>query len=55
MEHMTEALYMSAATVIFALAVSIMLLAGRSVDRMFAEQQSVLLPGQVLMEEAVNE
>ncbi len=50
MEHITEGLYMAAAAGLFALAVSLMLLAGRGVDGMFADQQDVLLPGELMWE-----
>lgn len=50
MEHVTEGLYMAAAAGLFALAVSLMLLAGRGVDKMFADQQDVLLPGELVWE-----
>lgn len=50
MEHVTEGLYMASAAGLFVLAVSLMLLAGRSVDGMFAEQQEILLPGELLWE-----
>ena len=50
MEHVTEGLHMAAAAALVALAVSLMLLAGRSVDAMFAGQQDILLPGELLWE-----
>lgn len=50
MEHVTEGLYMAAAAGLFALAVSLMLLAGRGVDGMFAGQQDMVLPGELLWE-----
>ena len=52
MEHVTEGLYMAAAAGLFVLAVSMMLLAGRSVDGMFAGQENVSLPGELLREAA---
>ena len=50
MEHVTEGLYMAAAVGVFVLAVSLTLLVGRAVDGMFAEQQDILLPGELLWE-----
>lgn len=51
MEHVTEALYMAAAVGMFLLAVHLMFVTGRSVDRMFATEQEVSLPGTFLWEE----
>lgn len=50
MEHVTEGLYMAASAVLFVMAVSLMFVAGRSVDGMFATEQAVSLPGEVLWE-----
>lgn len=50
MEHVTESLYLAAAAGLFVLAVSLTLLAGRSVDGMFAAQQAISLPGELLQE-----
>lgn len=55
MEHVTEALYMAAAAGVFLLAVSLMFMAGRSVDGMFAAEQEVSLPGTLLWEDTDNE
>lgn len=55
MEHITEALYMSAAAVIFILAVSVMMLVGRSTDHLLEAQQQIYLPGQLLTEEVEYE
>ena len=55
MEHVTEALYMSAAAGLFMVAVSLTLLAGRSVDRLFSTQQVVSMPGALLWEEMADE
>lgn len=51
MEHVTEALYQSAAIALFLLAVSVMFLAGRGVDAMFQTEYEVMAPGEVLTEE----
>lgn len=51
MEHVTEALYMAAAAGLFLLAISLMYVSGRSVDRMFAEEQAVSQPGTLMWEE----
>ena len=53
MEHVTEGLYMAAAAGLFVLAVSLMLLAGRSVDGMLARQQDILLPGELLWRQSL--
>ena len=50
MEHVTEGLYMAAAAGLFVLAVSLMFVAGRSVDGMFAKEQAIHLQGEVLGE-----
>ena len=50
MEHVTEGLHMAAAAALFALAVSLMLLAGRRVDALLAGQQYIRLPGELLWE-----
>lgn len=55
MEHVSEALYMAAAAGLFMLAVSLTLLAGRSVDRLFVTQQAVGMPGELLWEEMADE
>lgn len=55
MEHVTTGLYMAAAAGLFVLAVSLMFVTGRSVDRLFAEEQAVSLPGTFLWEEACDE
>ena len=52
MEHVTEGIYFAAAAALFVLAVSLMLLSGRYVDRLFAGIEDVQ-PGSVLMREAV--
>lgn len=55
MEHVTEALYMAAATGLFMLAISLMFVVGREVDRMFVSEQTVSLPGTLLWEEVADE
>ena len=55
MEHVTTGLYMAAAAGLFVLAVSLMYVTGRSVDRLFAEEQAVSLPGALLWEEVCDE
>ena len=55
MEHVTEALYMAAAAGFFMMAVSLTLLAGRCVDRLFVTQQVVSMPGELLWEEMADE
>ena len=55
MEHVTEGMYMAAAAGLFLLAVSLMFVAGRSVDGMFAAQQEVSLPGTLLREDMADE
>lgn len=50
MEHVTEGLYMAAAAGLFVLAVSLMLIAGRNVDDMFAAEEQITLPGELLWE-----
>lgn len=55
MEHVTEALYMAAAAGMFMLAVSLMFVAGRSVDQMFAAEREVSLTGDLLWEETADE
>lgn len=50
MEHVTEGLYMAAAAGLFALAVSLLPVAGRAVDGMFAAEQTVCMPGGLLWE-----
>lgn len=54
MEHVTEGLYMAAAAGIFVLAVSLMLAAGRCVDKMFEAEQEMILPGELLWEKEVE-
>lgn len=51
MEHVTEGMYMAAAAGLFILAVSLMCVAGRAVDDLFAAEQEVHLPGMFLWEE----
>ena len=53
MEHVTTGLYMAAAAGLFVLAVSLMFVTGRSVDHLFAEEQAVSLPGEVLWDVTV--
>lgn len=55
MEHVTEALYMAAAAGLFMLAISLMFVVGREVDRMFVSEQTVSLPGTLLWEEVADE
>lgn len=55
MEHVTEALYMAAAAGMFMLAISLMFVVERDVDRMFAAEQTVSLPGTLLWEEVADE
>ena len=55
MEHVTEGLYMAAAAGLFVLAVSLMFVAGRSVDGMFAAEHQVSLTGELLWEETADE
>lgn len=50
MEHVTEGLYMAAAAALFALAVSLLLFAGRCVDGMFAAGRGIALPGELIRE-----
>lgn len=51
MEHVTEGLYMAASAGLFVLAVSLMFVTGRSVDRMFQAEQDIGLPGALVREE----
>ena len=51
MEHVTEGLYLAAAAAFFVLAVSVMLLEGRAVDRLFGALREVQ-PGAVVTGEA---
>lgn len=55
MEHVTEGLYMAAAAGLFMLAISLMLVAGRSVDAMIELQQEISMPGTVLWEDVCDE
>ena len=55
MEHVTEGLYLAAAAGLFILAVSMMLLAGRSVDAMIASQQDIRMHGELLWQEVADE
>ena len=55
MQHVTEALYTAASVGLFLLAVNLMFVMGRSVGRMFAEKQTVSLPGTLLWEEMDHE
>ena len=55
MEHVTEGLYMAAAAGLFMLAISLMLVGGRSVDAMIELQQEISMPETVLREDVCDE
>jgi hypothetical protein len=47
-EHVTAGLYLAASVGVFLLALSLLVLCGRSVDDMLAAQERVALPGQMI-------
>ncbi len=51
MEHITEALYMAAATAIFVLAMQVAVLCTQCVDAMFDAERAMQMQGEILREE----